>query len=82
MTMHDYPFSQCVGVDVSKATLDFARADGKKPISIGNTEEQIVGQLIAGIADRRSTIVVLEATGGYEDRLVTLLHRHDIAVAE
>jgi transposase len=79
--MNEYPFSQFVGVDVSKATLDFALVDGKKVVSIKNTEKQIVSQLIAIITDRSSTIVVLEATGGYEDRLVTLLHQHNIAVA-
>ena len=81
MTMNDYPFSQFVGVDVSKATLDFVLADGKKSVSIKNTEKQIVSKLIEVITDTQSTIVVLEATGGYEDRLVTLLHLHNIAVA-
>lgn len=81
MTMDDYRFSQFVGVDVSKATLDFALADGKSSVSIENTEKQIVRKLIGAITDRPSTIVVLEATGGYEDRLVSLLHQHDIAVA-
>lgn len=81
MTMNEYPFSQFVGVDVSKATLDFVLADGKKAVSIKNTEKQIVDKLIGAIADPSSTIVVLEATGGYEDRLVTLLHQHNIAVA-
>lgn len=80
MTMNDYPFSQFVGVDVSKATLDFALADGK-PVSIKNTTEQIVSKLIGMITDPSSTIVVMEATGGYEERLVTLLHQHNIAVA-
>ncbi len=81
MTMNDYPFSKFVGVDVSKATLDFALADGKKSVSIKNTEKQIVSKLIGVITDLQSTIVVLEATGGYESRLVSLLHQHNIAVA-
>ena len=81
MTMNDYPFSQFVGVDVSKATLDFVAADGKKAVSIKNTEKQIVDKLIGAITDPPSTIVVLEATGGYENRLVALLHQHNIAVA-
>ena len=80
MIMIDYPFSQFVGVDVSKATLDFALTD-EKSVSIKNTEEQIVSKLIGVIADPSSTIVVMEATGGYENRLVGLLHQHKIAVA-
>ena len=86
MIKTQYPFSQFVGVDVSKATLDFAfidgtLIDGKRSLSIGNTEEQIVAELIGRIENPQSTIVVMEATGGYEDRLVTLLHRHKIALA-
>ena len=80
MTMDDYPFSQFVGVDVSKATLDFALTD-ENSVSIKNTEEQIVSKLIGVITDPSSTIVVMEATGGYEYRLVTSLHQHNIAVA-
>jgi len=76
-----YPFSQFLGVDVSKATLDFAPADAKKSFSIKNAEEEIVSQLIANINDPQSTIVVMEATGGYEQRLVELLHQHGIALA-
>jgi len=79
--MNDYPFSQFVGVDVSKATLDFVLAEGEKSVSIKNTEKQIVDKLIGVITDPLSTIVVLEATGGYEGRLVALLHQHKIAVA-
>jgi len=81
MTMNNYPFSQFLGVDVSKATLDFVLADGKKSVSIKNTEKQIVSKLIGVITDPQSTIVVLEATGGYEGRLVALLHQRNIAVA-
>jgi len=80
MTMNDYPFSQFVGVDVSKATLDFALNE-ESSVSIKNTTEQIVSKLIGAITDPSSTIVVMEATGGYEDRLVTLLHQYNIAVA-
>ncbi len=81
MTNRDYPFTQFVGVDVSKAKLDFAFDDGKASQEIKNTEKQIVDQLIGKIADPQQTIVVMEATGGYEDLLVSLLHRHNIALA-
>ena len=76
-----YPFSKFVGVDVSKAKLDFVLADDKSPRSIRNTEKQIVARLIGKIEHPETTIVVMEATGGYENRLVTLLHRHNIALA-
>lgn len=81
MMKNHYPFSQFLGVDVSKATLDFAFADANKSHSIENAEEEIVSQLIGKINDPQSTIVVMEATGGYEQRLVELLHQHGIALA-
>jgi transposase len=75
------PFSVIVGVDVSKDKLDFAFADGKETLSIGNSQQQIVAELVGRIKTPHSTLVVLEATGGYEELLVTLLHQHHIAVA-
>ena len=71
--------SQCViGVDVSKRKLDVAFED--ELVTIENSERFIDKELISRI-DRKSTIVVMEATGGYEQRLVSLLHRHNIALA-
>lgn len=81
MMKNQYPFSQFVGVDVSKATLDVALSDDEPTLSINNTPEQIVSELIGRIKNPQSTVVVMEATGGYEDLLVSLLHRHNIALA-
>jgi transposase len=81
MKKKDYPFLQFVGVDVSKAKLDFAFSDDKQAFSINNAQNQIVTQLIGRIENPKATIVVMEATGGYENLLVTLLHQHQIALA-
>lgn len=75
------PFSVIVGVDVSKDKLDFAFADGKETLSIDNSQQQIVAELIERIKTPHSTLVVMEATGGYEELLVTQLQQHNIAVA-
>ena len=75
------PFSEVLGVDVSKTKLDCAFADGQQTWRIDNTPQKIVAELIARIKDIPNTIVVMEATGGYEDLLVELLHQHEIAVA-
>jgi transposase len=75
------PFSVFVGVDVSKDKLDVAFADGQETLSIGNSPQQIVAQLIERIKTPHNTLVVMEATGGYEELLVTQLHQHNIAVA-
>ncbi len=74
MMNDQFPFDYVVGVDVSKATLDFTVGDHNHTRSIKNTEEQIVSQLIESVKNPKATIVVMEATGGYEDRLVKLLH--------
>ena len=37
MKENRYPFSQFIGVDVSKAKLDFAFADEQKTVAIKNT---------------------------------------------
>ncbi len=81
MMKDQYPFSHVVGVDVAKATLDFAFADSNQTLSIKNDTVQIVSQLIERIKNPQTTLVVMEATGGYEGLLVTLLHQHRIAVA-
>lgn len=71
-------FSCIVGVDVSKAKLDVAFESEVAVVS--NTPQAILDELIARI-DCESTMVVMEATGGYEEQLVTLLHEHNVALA-
>lgn len=77
----EYPFTQVVGVDVAKGKLDFLLPDEKQPLSIKNTQKEIIGKLIGRIKNPQSTIVVMEATGGYESLLVTLLNQHKIPLA-
>ena len=81
MKKNRYPFSQFIGVDVSKATLDFTFADSEETVTIDNSAEQIVDQLIGRISKSQATIIVMEATGGYENLLVQVAGDHSIAVA-
>lgn len=81
MMNSQYPFSHVVGVDVSKDKLDFAFDDETQTRVVKNSKAEIVKELIKRIKNPKSTIVVMEATGGYEERLVTLLHEHKIALA-
>lgn len=75
----DQPLFSCVvGVDVSKAKLDVAFESGV--VTIDNTPQAILNELIARI-DSETSMVVMEATGGYEEQLVTLLHKHNVALA-
>jgi transposase len=72
-------FSHVVGVDVSKAKLDVALCENQT-VTIKNSNASIVADLIGQI-DPESTLVVMEATGGYEKLLVTTLHEHNIPLA-
>jgi transposase len=70
-------FVNVVGVDVSKAKLDIALRN--ESLTIENNTEAI--QQLVGRIKSDSVIVVMEATGGYENELVQILHHHDIALA-
>jgi transposase len=81
MQTENYSFSLFIGVDVSKTKLDIALPDSSKPFTITNSPEEVLTKLIARIEHPESTIVILEATGGYERELVATLHQHNIALA-
>jgi transposase len=68
----------CAGIDVSKETLDVA-IQGKRA-TFPNTEEGFQG-IRNFIAPCNPELVVLEATGGYEFRVVEYLAAHNIPVA-
>lgn len=76
-----YPFSQFVGMDVSKDKLDLHFSADQRAAQIDNHEQAIVEGLLQQILNPESTLVVLEATGGYERAVVALLHQYQIAVA-
>ncbi len=69
-----------IGIDVSKDKLDIASSAAEGSIVIGNTKREIVNW-IRSLSQPRETLVVMEATGGYESLLVELLHEHSIALA-
>ena len=74
-----YSFSKFVGIDVSKDTLDVA-ATGQAVVTIANTK-QAINAWIKTLPEAATTVVVMEATGGYESLLVQQLHRHGVALA-
>ena len=77
--MNDREYSQFVGVDISKAKLDIAV--GKVVLKCKNAREAIVRSLVKNLTAPESTLVVMEATGGYEAELIAVLQEHRIAVA-
>ena len=70
-----------VGIDVSKATLEIALDDSAKTQTLGNNEAGIKA-LLARLEPLRDAVavVLLEATGGLEQRAAAALCGHGFAV--
>lgn len=81
MEMTQNGYKLVVGVDVSKAKLDIAWGPKGPLETIENTDQQIAKLLIKKIEDPAHTLVVMEASGGYESRLVDLLHESNLSLA-
>jgi len=70
-----------VGVDVSKDTLDIFRPDLNEVSKIENSEYAVREFCLKLQKRKRSVVVVMEATGGYETLLVNQLATHDVPAA-
>lgn len=69
-----------VGIDVSKKWLDiFVGPTGENWRT--DNEESAILSLVERLGQFRETLVILEASGGYEARLVEALHQKQVAVA-
>lgn len=73
-------FSIFVGVDVAKDTLEVYLPHVKQNLSLKNSIE-CIDELCLQLKKKRKLIVVMEATGGYEKRLVNQLAKYKIAAA-
>ena len=69
-----------VGIDVSKAQLDVAVRPSEERLRFANSEEGIA-QLTAKLRALKPTLVLLEATGGYQTSTVASLSVAGLAVA-
>lgn len=80
MIKTDYSFAVVVGIDISKHKIDVADSTNQRVKTISNDSDAIT-QWIETLTDIPHTLVVMEATGGYESLLVELLHRHHVPLA-
>lgn len=69
-----------VGIDVAKATLDVAIGSDGELVQVENNEAGIA-QLVQRLGEVGPTLVVLEATGGYESLVAGAIAGREIAVA-
>jgi len=74
-------FTLSVGIDVSKSQLEVYLPDSAMRLEIENSEDAIVTNLVKELRKRKNSLVVMEATGGYESTLVKILQQRQIAVA-
>lgn len=70
-----------IGIDVSKAKLDIKYDDNSPVISIENKKQAFKALNRYFSKDKQQTLVLLEATGGYEKAVVKWLLSHSIPVA-
>jgi transposase len=69
-----------VGIDVSKDKLDVAML-GKKPIEPFASTKRGIASLVRGMKQCKPKLIVVEATGGYEEALVLALFEAGLPVA-
>lgn len=69
-----------VGIDVSKDNLDVALSGGSPINQVGNHRKGIA-RLVGELRGRKPSLIVVEATGGYEQAVVTSLYRAGLPVA-
>lgn len=74
-------YRRVIGVDIASEKIDVNDSAGKITGEVANSVVAIRTKLIAKLGDSSETLVVCEATGGYEHCLVDLCHEAGIPVA-
>jgi transposase len=69
-----------VGIDVAKAKLDIATSVNNDHLEISNDQESL-NQLIKKLPSKKSTLIILEASGGYEKKAAHFLRQKKYSVA-
>lgn len=73
-------YQRYIGIDVAKLTLEIADSAGAIPESLENDTEIILKHLKQSIESPSTTLLICEATGGYERKLVDAAHTLGIAI--
>ena len=79
MNNSEHSFSTFIGIDVAKNKVDIFEQKSQTFKTVGNNKQEI-NNWIKTLTETEQTIVIMEATGGYESLLVDLLHQHNIAL--
>lgn len=73
-------YARVIGVDVASDELDISDSEKKIVQAMPNTVAAVAKKLVARIKSPSGTLVVCEATGGYEHVLVDAMHEAGIPV--
>lgn len=73
-------YQRYIGIDVAKQTLEIADSAGAIPESLENDTEIILKHLKQSIGSPSTTLLICEATGGYERKLVDAAHALGIGI--
>ena len=71
-------YKQVIGIDVAKKKLDFYNSKTQQHGTVENSQAAITSFLQEFKRSKSKTLVVMEATGGYESVLIELLHNQGI----
>ena len=75
-----HQYLRVIGVDIASDKIDINDSLGKIVKSVPNTVAAITNRVVAKVEDRKNTLVVCEATGGYEHVLVEAVQDAGIAI--
>src|SRR5438552_12831432 len=78
--MSENAYKFYVGIDVSKATLDVAITTNQSLLKFSNNEDGLK-ELVKVLPLKKSSLIVLEATGGYEKLAANFLRKRKYNVA-
>lgn len=78
--MKDKSYKFYVGIDVSKSKLDIFLSNRNSLLQILNDESGLK-ELVKALPSKKSSLIILEATGGYEKRAADYLRRKKYRVA-
>lgn len=73
-------FTRVIGVDIASEKIDVNDSQSKIAVQMPNTCAAIAKRFVAKIKSAETTLVICEATGGYEDVLVDAMHDAGISV--
>jgi transposase len=78
--MSENAYKFYVGIDVSKTTLDISISNNQPLLKFSNNDEGLK-DLIKALPSKKNSLIILEATGGYEKFAANLLRRKKFNVA-